>query len=111
MLFRSAYWIGQPVAGQEASFRSLVVDELVPAMRGFPGVSSVQSLWPERMEDDPPAIHCQVLVEFADAEAKAAMMACPERTALRPRVVAAAALFDGRLSHIDFTVGRAAPIA
>lgn len=104
MLMRSAYWTGRPVAGQEHRFREMIVSELVPSMRKFPGVGAVKALWPEQRDDDAPPIHCQVLVEFVDAAAKEAMMTCAERKALRPRVEAAAALFDGALSHIDFTV-------
>ena len=104
MLIRSAFWIGKPQSGQVQAFRQLIVDELVPAMRDFPGVSNARSLWPEHFEDDPPQIHCQVIVEFADAAAKAAMMASAQRSALRPRVLAAIDLFDGQLSHIDYVV-------
>ena len=104
MLIRSAYWTGRPVAGEEARFREMVAEELVPAMRRFPGVAAVRALWPEQREEGAPPIHCQVVVEFADAAAKDAMMTCDARKALRPRVEAAAALFDGALSHIDFAV-------
>ena len=104
MLIRSAYWTGRPLAGREDRFRDMVTNELAPAMRQFPGVGSVRVLWPDEREDGAPAIWCQVLVEFADAAAKAAMMACPERAALRPRVLAAAELFEGGLAHIDFDV-------
>ena len=104
MLIRSAYWTGRPADGQADRFREIVSGELVPAMRRFPGVHAVKVLWPDQRDAGAPAIHCQVLVEFADADAKAAMMGCPERAALRPRVEAAAALFDGDLTHIDFDV-------
>ena len=78
--------------------------ELVPAMRRFPGVSAVKSLWPEQRDDGAPPIHCQVVVEFSDAAAREAMMTCTERRTLRPRVEVAAALFDGALTHIAFAV-------
>ena len=104
MLIRSAYWTGQPLPGQEKRFHDMVAGELAPAMRRFPGVDGVKVLWPEERESGAPAIHCQVLVEFADAVAKAAMMASAERAALRPRVLEAAKLFDGCLAHIDFDV-------
>ena len=104
MLIRSAYWTGRPRDGQEERFRDMVTTELAPAMRRFPGVAGVKVLWPDEREDGAPAIWCQVLVEFADAAARATMMACAERAALRPRVLEAAGLFDGRLAHIDFDV-------
>ena len=104
MLIRSAYWTGQPADGQGDRFREMVSGELVPAMRRFPGVHAVKALWPQARDDEAPSIHCQVVVEFADAQAKEAMMASDERRALRPRVEVAAALFDGRLTHIDFAV-------
>ena len=104
MLIRSAFWTGRPRDGEAERFRGIVANELAPAMRRFPGVAGVKVLWPDEREDGAPQIHCQVLVEFADAADKAMMMACAERAALRPRVVAAAALFDGGLTHIDFDV-------
>jgi len=99
---RSAFWIGVPRAGQEAAFATAINDELVPAMRLFPGVSAVRALWPIAREADPPAIHCQVVVEYASLEDMETMMASEERAALRPRVQAAVAMFDGTISHIDY---------
>ncbi len=102
MLIRTAYWVGRPAEGQDERFRAMVAGELVPAMRRFPGVAAVRSLWPEQRDEGAPGIHCQVVVEFADVRAREAMMSSAERKSLRPRVEAAAALFDGQLSHIDF---------
>ncbi|GLS99386.1 hypothetical protein GCM10007897_07650 [Sphingobium jiangsuense] len=104
MYIRAAYWLGRPKQGQEESFREIISGELVPTMRGFPGVSGVKILWPEQHEDGAPPVYCQVLVEFADEAGRTAMMTSPERTALRPRVLDAAGLFDGVLAHIDFEV-------
>lgn len=105
MWIRSAFWIGKPHAGQEAAFAQAINAELVPAMRRFPGVSAVRALWPRRREDDPPAIHCQVIVEFASKAELQRMLASEERAALRPRVIAAVQSFDGTISHIDYEVG------
>lgn len=102
MVVRSAFWIGAPRAGQEEAFATAIDDELVPAMRRFPGVSAVRALWPMTREDSPPAIHCQVVVEFASIQDMERMLASSERAALRPRVKAAVALFDGTISHIDY---------
>lgn len=105
MYIRSAFWIGRPKAGQEAAFKAAIDDELVPAMRRFPGVASVRSLWPEKREDSPPDIALQVLVEFDKREDTELMLASPERAALRPRVKEVATLFDGKMSHIEYQVG------
>lgn len=102
MLVRSAFWIGQPHAGQESALRHAIDEAIIPAMRKFPGVSAVRALWPEATEDDPPRIWCQVIVEYASADDRARMMACPQRAELRPHIVAAKAMFDGTLSHIDY---------
>ena len=104
MLIRSAFWTGRPRDGQEELFANLVQQEIIPAMRRFPGVQAVRFLWPEQADDHAPGLYCQLLVEFADAEAKRVMMSSAERAALRPRVQAAEALFDGKLSHIDYSV-------
>lgn len=105
MWIRSAFWIGAPHTGQQDAFAAAINDELVPAMRRFPGVSAVLALWPRRREDNPPAIHCQVIVEFASHSEMERMLASEERAALRPRVKAAVELFDGAISHIDYEVG------
>ncbi|HEY0941941.1 MAG TPA: hypothetical protein VGE08_17745 [Steroidobacter sp.] len=102
MLIRSAFWIGAPRAGQEETFAAAINDELVPAMRRFPGVSSVKALWPVGRENDPPHIHCQVIVAYDSHDDMQRMLQSKERAALRPRVQAAMTLFDGTVSHIDY---------
>ena len=66
-----------------------------------------RALWPKRLEDNPPSIYCQVIVEFADFAALETMLASAERLALRTRVREVAAMFDGTISHIDYEVGSA----
>ena len=102
---RSAYWLGSPRPGEAGEFRRLLDEELVPAMRRLPGVADVKTLWPQRFEDDPPDLACQVVVEFANWDDLERMLACAERQALRPHVLHLRSLFAGRLSHIDFEVG------
>ena len=102
MWIRSAFWLGRPRVGEEARFAAAINEELIPAMRCFPGVADVKALWPSNREEPVPDIHCQVIVSFASAEDMATMLASPERAALRPRVVAAAEMFDGTLGHIDY---------
>ena len=108
MWIRSAFWVGRPHAGQQDAFDRAVQHELVPSLNRLPGVASARALWPRRREDDPPAIHCQVIVEFADDVALQTMLASDERKALRARVGEVAALFDGAISHIDYEVGTSA---
>jgi antibiotic biosynthesis monooxygenase (ABM) superfamily enzyme len=101
---RSAFWTGSVKAGSEAKFQQAINAELIPGMLKVPGVAAARALWPMRLQDHPPAIACQILVEFdcfADLER---MLASPERQALRSRVLAIAAEFDGILSHIDYEV-------
>lgn len=105
MWIRSAFWVGAPKRGASDQFREAIDGELVPALRKLPGVRGARSLWPERLEDQPPNIACQILVEFDDRDGVDLMLASPERRALRERVVAVAALFDGAISHIDYRVG------
>jgi hypothetical protein len=102
---RSAYWVGSPRRGEENEFRRLLDEEVVPAMRRLPGVADVKVLWPQRFEDDPPNLACQVVVEFASLADLERMLAAPERQLLRPRVLHLRSLFKGTLSHIDFEVG------
>ncbi|MDM0044405.1 hypothetical protein QTH91_07945 [Variovorax dokdonensis] len=102
MYLRSAYWIGAPKPGADRQFHDLIESELLPAMRAMPGVRAVRGLWPVRLEDSPPGIALQVLVEFAGLEDAQRMLASDERKALRPRVLAAVELFNGHLSHIEF---------
>ncbi len=107
MLIRSAFWIGTPKSGAEQRLRHAIDHELVPAMKAFPGVRDVKALWPEKREDEPPQIACQILVEFDSRDDLERMLASPERRALRPRVLEAVALFDGSMSHIEYQVGHA----
>jgi len=105
MYVRSAFWLGQPKAGMEAQFRAAMDQTLIPRMRLFPGVKRVSALWPHSREDNPPEIACQVLVEFDSRADAQRMLASPERAALRPQVMEVVAMFEGRMSHIDYEVG------
>ena len=108
-MIRSAFWVGVPRDAMAPDFDSAVNAELVPALGVLPGVSKARALWPRRLEDSPPGIYCQVIVEFADFAALETMLASPERLALRSRVQEVAAMFDGTISHIDYEVGSAGP--
>ena len=79
--------------------------ELIPGLRTLPGVRDANALWPQKREDSPPEIACQVLVEFDSREDLERMLASAERRALRPRVLEVVGLFEGALSHIDYEVG------
>ena len=105
MWIRSAFWLGKPQPGFEQAFRDAIDGEFMPGFSQLPGVLSARALWPERFEDNPPPVYCQVLVEFADEAGIAAMLASPGRAALRVRVGELAARFDGHISHIDYQVG------
>jgi hypothetical protein len=105
MWVRSAFWTGAPKHGAEGPFRAAIDEELVPALRTLPGVAGARSLWPRRLEDEPPNVACQVLVEFDTREDVDRMLASEGRAALRLRVREIAAMFDGAISHIDYEVG------
>jgi len=105
MWIRSAFWTGAPKAGSEAAFRDAIDSELVPGLKALPFVDDAKALWPRRLEDNPPGVYCQIIVEFASQEAVDGMLASPGRQALRARVREIAGLFDGAISHIDYEVG------
>jgi len=107
MWIRSAFWVGQPKAGQEDHFQTLMDTTLVPGLKALPGVRSVKALWPKKLEDNPPAICCQIMVEFDTRADVDRMLASPERGAMRPHVIEVKALFEGQFSHIDYEVGPA----
>lgn len=102
MWIRSAFWVGRP--RDEAAFRAAISSELVPGLRKLPGVTDAQALWPRRLEDDPPAVYCQILVYFASLTDVNRMLASAERMAMRSRVREIAGSFDGAISHIDYEV-------
>lgn len=104
MWIRSAFWTGAARPGAEARFRE-GIDAMILALANLPHVRGARALWPQRMEDRPPPIACQVLVEFANRNDVDRMLASPERLALRGRVSELADLFEGTLSHIDYEVG------
>jgi hypothetical protein len=101
---RTAFWLGAPKPGAEQQWREVITTELLPAFRAMPGVQNVKACWPDKREDDPPAIACQFILEFASRADLERMLASPERAAVRPRVQQAAALFEGRISHIEYRV-------
>lgn len=103
MWIRSAFWVGRPK--DDDVFREAIDSEVVPRLRTLPGVTAAQALWPKRLEDGPPAIHCQVLVHFASLADVDRMLASDQRAAMRARVREIARDFDGELSHIDYEVG------
>lgn len=105
MWIRSAFWVGSPHAAHATAFDRAIDLELVSALGTLPGVRQARALWPRRLEDSPPEIYCQVIVEFADFDALETMLASFERMALRGRVREVAAMFDGTISHIDYEVG------
>jgi antibiotic biosynthesis monooxygenase (ABM) superfamily enzyme len=105
MWIRSAFWCGAPREGEAQTFRTAINAEIVPALSRLPGVRDVKALWPQRLEDDPPGIYCQIIVQFDDQDGVDAMLASPERAAMRARVREIAGLFDGAISHIDYAVG------
>ncbi|MCA0244539.1 MAG: hypothetical protein LCI02_27330 [Proteobacteria bacterium] len=102
-LIRTAFWVGTPRPGEGTAWRQAIL-ALLPAFRALPGVAAVKACWPLKLEDEPPAIACQFIVEFASRADLERMLASPERAALRARVQDAAARFDGRLSHIEYEV-------
>lgn len=104
MWIRSAFWTGKPKPGAEIDFVQAMNDDIIPAFRLIPAVDRALVLWPQRREDGPPDIYCQIIVEFSSKAALEEMLASSQRLALRPKVVAVAALFDGGISHIDYEV-------
>ena len=102
MWIRSAFWIGRPKAGFEEQFVTEVNDVLRPALRACPGIRDVLILWPHEREDNPPEIACQLLLMFERAEDITTMLVSPERDAVRLKVPAIIALFDGAVSHVNF---------
>ncbi len=107
MLVRSAFWVGRPRAGQTLAFADLMNGELIPAMAAFPGVREVFALWPQASDVGAPDIWCQVVVRFDSPAERDRMLNCPERLALKPKVLEAVAMFEGSFTHIDYTVGSA----
>ena len=105
MWIRSAFWTGRPRPGQDEAFQAAIDGELVPGLKALPYVDDAKALWPRRLEDNPPGVHCQIIVMFASQEAVDGMLASEGRAALRARVREVAGLFDGAISHIDYEVG------
>jgi hypothetical protein len=101
---RTAFWHGAPRPESAAQWRAAIEQELLPAFRSVPGVHAVKACWPDKREDNPPAIACQFIVEFASRADLDRMLASPERAALRGPVQRAKDLFDGYVSHIEYQV-------
>ncbi len=104
MWIRAAYWIGSVKPGDEAEFRAGIDTEMIPGLKALPGVRDATALWPQRPEIGAPDLACQILVTFDGRDDIDRMLASPERHELRARSAKIAALFDGKLSHIDCEV-------
>ncbi|MDR3472269.1 MAG: hypothetical protein P4M09_11350 [Devosia sp.] len=101
---RSAFWVGACKAGARDRFVSTMNEAIVPALRAMPGVSTARALWPDTFEDGPPAMICQLIVEFRSRDDLDLMLASDERKAMRLIVIELLGLFDGGLSHINYRV-------
>jgi hypothetical protein len=101
---RTGFWLGAPKPGAEQAWRGIVLAELLPAFRAIPGVAGVKACWPDKREDDPPAIACQFILEFESRADLDRMLGSAERAAVRPDVQRAMGLFDGRVAHIEYRV-------
>lgn len=105
MFIRSAFWIGRAKPEEECKLKDIIEERLARAIVWLPGVANVRVLWPRDVEDNPPAIFCQVLIECKSREALDILLACPERTALRATVLEEAlSLFEGSVNHINYEV-------
>jgi quinol monooxygenase YgiN len=101
---RTAFWQGKPKPGMEQQWRHAILTELLPAFRATPGVHDAKACWPDKLEDHPPEVACQFIVEFASRADLDRMLASPERAAVRANVKKAVALFEGHISHIEYRV-------
>ena len=104
MWIRAAFWVGTIKAGSESRFQRGIDEDMIPSLKALPGVQNAKALWPRQIEDQPPAIACEILVEFRERADLDRMLASAERRALRARVGELIAAFDGKLSHINFEV-------
>lgn len=102
MWIRSGFWLGTP--RDAAAFHAAIVDEIVPLLKGLPGVNDAQALWPRREEAGAPPIACQMLVHADGPDAIDRMLASPERGAMRTRVIEILENFDGIITHIDYEI-------
>ena len=82
MWIRSAFWEGKFRPGQERAFVAEIETDIVPAMRGLPGVKDVKALWPKAYEDRSTDIVCQLLVFFANQSDIALMISSDARNAV-----------------------------
>jgi hypothetical protein len=104
MWIRAAFWVGTVKAGSELRFQRGIDEDLILSLKALPGVRDAKALWPRQFEDGPPAIACQILVEFGERADLDRMLGSAERRALRARVGELVALFNGELSHINYEV-------
>ena len=104
MWIRAAFWVGTIRTGSEIRFRSGIDDDMIPSLKALPGVQDAKALWPRQIEKEPPSIAWQILVELRERADLDRMLASAERRALRARVGELVALFNGRLSHINYEV-------
>ncbi|MCP5400018.1 MAG: hypothetical protein R3E11_00450 [Sphingobium sp.] len=104
MWVRVAYWLGKPKDGVEEEFVHGVNTIVIPGLQALPGVLGAEALWPCQSEDNAPDVYGLIHVHFNSAADIDDMLASPERTAFREKIVGVVELFEGRLSHVNYEV-------
>jgi len=104
MFIRSAYFIGQPVAGQAEALRGHLEAALQRYM-GFDKIQSAQLYVSQEFEEGAPGIYATLQLCFACEADLLAALATPFRQEMRAYFAEAVfPLFEGSVKHINHEV-------
>lgn len=108
MYVRTAYFIGSVAAGDAERFRSHVETVILPAVRALPGNRGARAMWAREHEDGAPAVFLELEHRYDSADALAAALASPGRTAMRAKLAEVLPLFSGSVVHVNYDATEAA---
>lgn len=104
MFVRCAYFMGHPVAGQEAVLRERLLETLQLYMK-FDKIRSVQLLTAQEVEAGAPEIHATLQLVFDSERDLLEALATPYRQQLRAHFAEKILpLFEGTIKHINHAV-------
>ena len=100
MILRSALLLGTVAPEDQPGFDAYMRDVVVPEIGTYPGIRGVTLRKLVEADDGAPAIYMQFDLQFDTLADMEAALASPVRTAVRDRIKAGMAPFQGTVTHV-----------
>lgn len=105
MIVRLGFYEGRVREGMEAKFYAIAFDELLPALRAFPGCVEAKVLRPTDVETGAPPCALALTLHYPDMAACEQALNSPQRLVARGIVARLLEMFEGRIHHYMFDEG------